>query len=408
MEGFKHMAKKQGYAITTCCFRLRCKHPEWLEETQKFYNQIQKFYYDLYLEHPELWKENSQNSLRGVEMLSIPGRSGNQVKCPLPWEHVLLYFRRAAANAGIAAAKSYLARSENGYVGAPASLNSAATYYKGMYRDLTSYEVTLRVWDGSTWKWMRCRLYGNTFPQEAQIMSPSVVFEKPYVMLHVPVKEVVTDASGVKDRIAEDRNVCGIQFANKDTFAAASVMNAQKEELAVHFFKGGKEYSHQCAKVVQQIDRSYDSHGEKAGGQVNRKYWMHLKHLNAHYAHKVSREMIDFCKANEVGIIAFPKYVEDYANYVRKGAGNYSALHLSTKIREYLTYKAWKEGILVIDVNAKGMHEICAVCGKKIINTDKKAQECVCEDGHRTNRYLNVARNTAKRCLKQFQKKSGK
>ena len=70
-----------------------------------------------------------------------------------------------------------------------------------------------------------------------------------------------------------------------------------------------------------------------------------------------------------------------YFRRAAANAGNYSALHLSTKIREYLTYKAWKEGILVIDVNAKGMHEICAVCGKKIINTDKKAQECVCEDG---------------------------
>ena len=402
------MAKKQGYAITTCCFRLRCKHPEWLEETQKFYNQIEKFYYDLYLEHPELWKENSQNSLRGVEQLSIPGRRGNPVESPLPWDYALLYFRRAAANAGIAAAKSYLVRSENAYVGRSESFDSAVTYYKGMYRDLTSDGITLRVWDGTTWKWMHCRLYGNAFPEEAQIMSPSVAFKKPYVMLHVPVKTVVNDASGVKDRIAERRNVCGIHFANQNTFAAASVMNSEKKEIAVRFFKGGKEYSHQCAAVLQHIDRSFGSHGENAGGQVNRKYWMRLKHLNDHYAHKVSREMIDFCKIHDVGIIAFPKYVEEYANYVKKGAGNYSALHLSTKIREYLTYKAWKEGILVIDVNAKGMHETCAVCGKKIVSTDKKAQECVCENGHRTNRYLNVARNTANRCLDQFQKKAGK
>lgn len=74
------MGTKQGYAITTWRLRLRCKHPEWLETTQNFYNEIQKFYYDLYLERPELWKENSQNALRGLETLSIPGRTRKQVE----------------------------------------------------------------------------------------------------------------------------------------------------------------------------------------------------------------------------------------------------------------------------------------------------------------------------------------
>lgn len=44
------MGTKQGYAITTWRLRLRCKHPEWLETTQNFYNEIQKFYY---------WKRNN-------------------------------------------------------------------------------------------------------------------------------------------------------------------------------------------------------------------------------------------------------------------------------------------------------------------------------------------------------------
>ena len=77
------MGTKQGYAITTWRLRLRCKHPEWLETTQNFYNEIQKFYYDLYLERPELWNENSQNALRGLETLSIPGRTRKQVEYPV-------------------------------------------------------------------------------------------------------------------------------------------------------------------------------------------------------------------------------------------------------------------------------------------------------------------------------------
>lgn len=97
------MGTKQGYAITTWRLRLRCKHPEWLETTQNFYNEIQKFYYDLYLERPELWNENSQNALRGLETLSIPGRTRKQVE----------YFRNVVKqNEGYIKQADYLSKSK--------------------------------------------------------------------------------------------------------------------------------------------------------------------------------------------------------------------------------------------------------------------------------------------------------
>ena len=402
------MGKKQGYIITTKCLRLRCRHPEWLSETQDFYNQIQKFYYDLFLEHSELREENSQVCLREMERLSIRGRDGKEVPSPLPWEKVPLYFRRAAANAGIAAAKSHLSRQENGYAGKAESFHSAVTYYKGMYRDFESGEITLRVWNGSEWRWMRCRLYGKAFPEGAQLMSPSVVLDQKYEMLHVPVKEIVQDASIAKERIVEGRNVCGIHFTNGDAFAVASVMNCEGKELAVRYFKGGKEYTHRCSKVLEKIEKSRKSRGENAGGRVNQKYWMHLKNLGEQYAHQISLNIVTFCKEQDVSVIAFPKYDEEYRRHVLKGAGNFGTLHLSTRIREYLTYKAWKEGILVLDVNAKEMHRICAVCGSEIARQDKQSKRFVCEKGHQGDAYLNVARNAAKRCLEQFQKKVGK
>lgn len=402
------MSKKQGYSITTKCLRLRCRHPEWLNETQDFYNQIQKFYYDLFLEHTELRGENSQTCLREMERLSIRGQDGKEVLNPLPWEKVPLYFRRAAANAGIAAAKSHLSRSENGYSGRAESFRSAVTYYKGMYRDFDSNTITLRVWNGSEWSWMRCRLYGKEFPEGAQSMSPSVVLDQKYEMLHVPVKEIVQDASTVKERIAEGRNICGIHFTNGDAFAVVSVMDCEGKELAVRYFKGGKEYTHRCGKILEKIQKSRDSHGEKARGRVNQKYWMHLKHLGEQYAHQVSASILELCKTYEVGILAFPKYDETYRKHVLKGAGNFGVLHLSTRIREYLTYKAWREGILVLDVNAKGLNESCAVCASKITTVDKQLKQYVCEEGHWGDSYLNVARNTAKRCREQFAGSGGR
>ena len=133
-----------------------------------------------------------------------------------------------------------------------------------------------------------------------------------------------------------------------------------------------------------------------------------MKHLGEQYAHQVSLNIVTFCKEQDVSVIAFPKYDEEYRRHVLKGAGNFGTLHLSTRIREYLTYKAWKEGILVLDVNAKEMHRICAVCGSEIVQQDKQSKRFVCEEGHQGDTYLNVARNVAKRCMEQFRKKAGK
>lgn len=451
------MSTKQGYSITTRRLRLRCRHPEWLQKTQNFYNEIAFFYYELLIRHTELWELNSQKSLRELELLSLPGRENRIPESPLPWEKVPLYFRRAAANTGIAAAKSYLTRQDINPGRKAQKLDSAVVFYKGMYRDFSSLEITLKVWDGSQWQWMRCRLYGQEFPEDAQIMSPSVVFEYKFVMLHVPIKEAVGDSTGIKQRFAEKRNFCSIQFTNGDAFAVGCVSDIDGHELAVRFWGGGKEYAHHCRRVVEKIEKSEKSLGESKCGQdrderlkrservsrdeqlnrdeqlahnvrlnrdeksmheipeiqdgrlksnerPNQKYWMHLKHLAEHYAHEVSAGIVSFCKEHDAAVIVLPKYDKDYTRHVMYGSGDWSPLHLSVRIRQFLPYKAWKAGILVIDVNARGISSVCAKCGKKIAGFDKQKIEYFCEDGHRGNRHLNAARNLGKKYLVQFGK----
>ena len=90
---------------------------------------------------------------------------------------------------------------------------------------------------------------------------------------------------------------------------------------------------------------------------------MHLKHLNEHYAHQVSKEIIDFCKENHTGILVLPEYDEDFSRISMYRSGNYSPLHLSIRIRNYLKYKAWAEGILVLELRADGTEKQCSICG---------------------------------------------
>ena len=432
------MSTGQGYSITTYRFRLQCGHPEWLMRTQEFYDGIVKFYYDLLLAHEELWEQNSQETLRSLEFLSLPGKEKRKPQTPFPWEDVPPYFRRAAINGGIAAAKSYLSRKraaenfeesaaegphtdpiKNGPDAGPdkkahfipkaelpaAEINSAVVYYSRMYRDFSPEHITLRVWDGEKWNWLGCRLSGREFPPEARILSPSVVSEGSFFMLHVPVREPVEDTAPVKKRMREGGNICGVQFTNGDAFAAASICDAEGNETAVKFFNGGLEYSHHCRKVLEKISRSMDALGDFPEGPANRKYWMHLKHLREHYAHRVSREIVRFCEQNRAGIIVLPKYNSDYVWKVMKGSGNWSPLHLSFRIRSYLRYKAWQSGIIVIESYAGGASTVCARCGQPLAERDGKAKEFVCRMGHRGNWYLNTARNLAVNCRKQFRER---
>ena len=429
------MSTGKGYSITTYRFRLRCGHPEWLMRTQELYDGIVKFYYDLLLDHEELWGQSSQEILCSLEFLSLPGKEKRKPQTPLPWEDVPPYFRRAAINGGTAAAKSFLTRKrmleeseesakENGKTESGAGsgddpygkkhyvpraeipaeeINSAVVYYSRMYRDFSPEHITLKVWDGQKWNWMSCRLFGREFPPEAGILSPSVVLEGPFLMLHVPVKEPVEDITPVKKRMRDGENICGVQFTNGDAFAVASICDAEGNETAVKFFNGGREYSHHCEKLLEKIRRSADSLGDFPEGPANRKYWMHLKHLREHYAHQVSREIVRFCEQNHAGTIVLPKYRNDFMWKVMKGAGNWSPLHLSFRVRTYLRYKAWQSGIIVIESYAGGASTVCAKCGQPLAEKDGKSKEFVCRMGHRGNWHLNTARNLAVKCRRQFQ-----
>lgn len=133
--------------------------------------------------------------------------------------------------------------------------------------------------------------------------------------------------------------------------------------------------------------------------RYNQKYWMKLKHLNDYYAHRVSREIVDYCKENQAGMIVIPRYDDRFTHYVMGRAGNWSVLGLSRRICSLLAYKAWKAGIVIVEVHAGGTSACCSKCGERV---RKHGSEYECLKGHRGNRYLNTARNLGIKCLRGF------
>lgn len=412
------MESSQYYSITTRRFVLRCAHPEWLGRTQNLYNEVILFYYNLFLDKQEQGEEwevlNSREAMRRLETLTVEGRNKCPVDNPLPWGGIPLYFRRSAINGAVTAAKGYLAgrdinhRTEN--------FHCAVTFYKGAYRDLTEQSIELKVWNGEAWTWLHCRLSGNEIPDYAVPMSPSLILKGREQYLNLPVKVRVSDGRKARERIRQMTNVCAVQFSNNDVFVTAVVLNEAGTQENVHFFRGGKEYRYLCNKTLEKIEYSESKMGiagmenqteeaitrKNSTTQLyNRKYWKKLKNLSEYYAHKISRQLVDYCVEQNVGILILPEYDKRYTRCVMYSVGNWSPIHLSSRIRKQLFYKAWKAGILVLETGAKGCSNVCSVCGLPV---RKLGSDCRCENGHQFNRSLNTARNLGRKCLDSFKR----
>ena len=391
------MEKFPYYAITVRRFNVLFRHTDWLWKTQELYNEILLFYYRLYLETFPDQQPGAQEALRILEQQTIVGRDKQPVPNLLPWKKVPLYFRRAAINTATAAAKSYLAR---GTQETPTEkFTESVTFYKGMYRDFEDHTISLKLWNGEKWQWSRLRLRGNTVPETGQMMSPALVLRQDRAELHIPWKLPVSDGRSARERITAEEKICSVIFTAQDACAVCCILNASGERQNSFFIKGGRRYADACRQITDRLNRSRDVQGGGQNPRANFHYWEKLHNIHDHYAHQFSRQIIDYCKAQNARILVLPEFDKDYSRIVMASAGADSPIRLTPSIREKLKYKAWQEGIVVVEIQQHQISSICSQCGARI---RRKGSEFLCQNGHRGNRYLNMAHNLGRKCLDGF------
>ena len=380
------LSPSQGYCIRTYRLILECSHPEWLRENQKLYREIQQFYYEVLLQHEELLDLGGQQILRELERLTVSSRANGDAEFPLPWEKVPAYFRRSAINATVGGVKSIRSRSDGKSL--KTGFQNSVVFYQRMYRDFTDRRITLNVWNGGEWVWMKCRLHGARLPAPGQEgvrwMSPSAVPGKKHDFLHVPVWEPVEDARKLKQRMADGERICAVQFTNTDSFAVCCILEPDGSQMAARYIRGGEQYVHRCREILGYIGKSRESGGSRGQVKADQKYWMRLKHQREYWGHKVSREILDFCLECGAKVLTWEEYEPEYSRMVLKRAGNWSALHLSSRVKEYLYYKAWSDGILIAPVKTFQIKERMFGAGEK---------------------NLQRARIVGEQCLRNFEKR---
>lgn len=391
---------KTGYSIRTWRMRLYCPEQNMLKKTEQLYRETVNFYYEILQTRKEAWNESLLSIQRILEQLTVSGRDGRVPVYTPPQGKLPVYFRRSAMNKAGIAVKSAMTLQKDEII-FPEKIEASLTFFKGMYRNISNTSIELKLWDAKKWKWISCQLEGRPFPVEGTILSPSLSHYGKIFMLHVPVKQENTDARTARERAQQGNRICSVQFSNTDIFAMCSVLDKDGKHLAAKAFRGGNAYRHQADQALKKLERSQKFTEKDNVPHADQKHYMYLKHLNEHYAHQISREIINFCKEQKADMIILPVYGKDFSRMAMYQSGNYSPFHLSTRIRTYLMYKAWAEGILVLELRAEGTGKKCSICGAEGTRTGKIF---TCENGHQLNRYLNEARNLGMRSRETFRK----
>ena len=420
-----------GYAITTYKIQLNYKHLDWFKQTQSLFDAVLAFYYKLLEKQPEALSLSNQNLLRHLELQTIKQRDGTLPETPLPFEKIPLYFRRAAINAAISMYRSYMGKLKawqegpikSGKPSPPKCLHMSMLYYKGMYKDFDEKSILLKLYTGKTWAWVKHRYTGRPFPENAELMSPTIVIKKKKVMLHIPVKEIVEDSRTAKERVKQNEKFVAVALTGSDSLAVCTTIEADGRATAPYFIKGGKELAHRRKLLLGYTKRGIAGNdmthtvGNAALSvpqehRPNKKYYDKITRLTDHYAHEVSRKIVDYALKQGAKLIVLPELKESFNQAKKPYLGKTPYDFIGRRIARYVQYKAWQKGLVAMTSKPYYASTRCYHCNAPIARHNTEYQNpsanfyggknFVCKEGHRGSTALNSARNLGKGFYERF------
>ncbi len=404
-------SKKQiGHSTLTYRVRLYDRHFDRLKETKELYDRVVKHFFEVLTQEEDLLLQSDFLLLRALETKCIGTKemkaAGVLPQYPLiGFPKVPLYFRRSAINTAIDLARKKAT-----------TLNPNMVLYKGMYQEFTDKTIQIKLLCNGKWEWVTYPFSGREFPEGAERLSPMLVLDKKTAWLEVPVSFPVEDVRTVKERMKTEDRICSLAFPDNDTLAVAALLDRNGNELEHRFFRGGKQKEEQRRRVLGKIRISEESRGFEARKNVtkvmeNTGYYAELKDINHHYAHSISRQILDFCREQNIKVLVVPNYEKsiDFSDkrYLKTDAYRW----LGRSIIKNLKYKAFQQGIVVTSIRPYHITDCCSECGEKIrrYNQGHTAGKnyyggklFTCPNGHSGNAALNTAKNVGKSFLTYF------
>ncbi|WP_302804773.1 hypothetical protein [Eubacterium callanderi] len=305
----------------------------------------------------------------------------------------------------------------------PKHLHMAMLYYKGMYKDFADGSILLKLYTGKAWAWVKHRTTGRPFPKNAELMSPTIVIKKKKVMLHIPVKEIVKDSRTAKERVQQNEKFVAVALTGSDSLAVCTTIEADGRATAPYFIKGGKELAHRRKLLLGYTKRGIAGNdmthtvGNAALSvpqehRPNAKYYEKITRVTDHYAHEVSRKIVDYAIKQGAKLIVLPELKESFYQAKKPYLGKTPYDFIGRRIARYVQYKAWQQGLVAMTSKPYYASTRCYHCDAPIAKHNTEYQNpspnfyggknFICKEGHRGSTALNSARNLGKGFYNKF------
>jgi IS605 OrfB family transposase len=410
---------------------------EWFATTQALFNQVAAFYWQVLDAHPGVLDLPAKDALTALERLThataylpYPAMPLSEVASQVP-----AYFRRAAIHAALGAMRSFQAhlarwqraKAKGEMKGKPCRMrppvpprtwSRSVVFYSGMWKEATNERISLKLYDGQTWRWVRWRVYGPPLPALWDRGSPQAVRHGARWWLHVPLSQELSRPQKVASQLAAEPKplLCAVDLNINDALAVCTIQRVDGTVVASRFLRGGDELHGRRNTLLGRIARNRHQTGILVEGERdNAALWAKIRHLNEDTAHRISRRIVDFAQAAGASILVFEhlgNFRPEHGKYSRRANAKRS-YWLRGKMVAYARYKAWNVGIVTCRVNPKDTSRRCARCGAEVARY--KAGEV--RDGYRpgaplawcpacfkeTNADHNASRVIGQRLVARFQ-----
>ena len=223
------------------------------------------------------------------------------------------------------------------------------------------------------------------------------------------------DGRTAKERVKQHESFVAVALTTSDTLAVCTTIQADGSASHPYFIKGGKELAHRRKQLLGYTKRS--SAPENVNGRPNAKYYQKITRVTDHYAHEVSRKIVDYAVRQGAKLIVMPGYSNSFAKgtlpYLKTNVMDF----IGRRIIRYTSYKAWQAGIVVTFNSVGNAKKECYHCGSVIYKYNTEYQppsqnfyggkNFRCKEGHKGSTALNTARNIGKSFYGAFYEKAG-
>jgi hypothetical protein len=229
------------------------QHAEWFAATQALFNRVVAFYFEVIQVHAGSLELSNKKALTALEKLTHATENNPHPVIPLAeiGEDMPAMFRRAAIHAAHGSARSFFAHRKRWQAKKekaqakgkkfrerppvpPRTWNKSATLYAGMWKERRPGSILLKVWTGTCWSWLKCRLTGRELPTGTEAGSPALVRRGKHWWLHTPTEKQFCSPPKIEKQVTTnpETKICAVDL-NLDThLAVCSVQTGEGTILA--------------------------------------------------------------------------------------------------------------------------------------------------------------------------------